>query len=36
MTMVAGQVRYDGGRFASVDAERAIDRVEQMRAKLRT
>ncbi|HEY3317499.1 MAG TPA: amidohydrolase family protein [Coriobacteriia bacterium] len=35
MTMVGGAVRYDRGEFATMDVERAIQRVERMRAKLR-
>ncbi len=35
MTMVDGEIRYEAGRFATMDAERAMERVERMRAKLR-
>jgi 5-methylthioadenosine/S-adenosylhomocysteine deaminase len=36
MTMVAGQICYDRGAFAHLDVGKAIERVERMRAKLRS
>lgn len=35
MTMVGGDVLYEHGRFATLDADRAIERVERMQTKLR-
>lgn len=35
MTMVGGEMLYEGGTFATMDAARAIERVERMQDKLR-
>ena len=35
MTMVGGEMLYEGGTFATMDAARAIERVERMQEKLR-
>jgi 5-methylthioadenosine/S-adenosylhomocysteine deaminase len=35
MTMVGGEVAYEHGSFAHMDADRALERAERMRAKLR-